>query len=133
MEKDAQEAGVGKGKFAGYWGGRAFWGRYRWFIIIYLFSLVCDSASTIFVMLKEGVDVETHLAIRFVSKIFGPVIGPLIGLFGKVVASIFVAIYCKRFAIYIFVAVIILSLWAAWYNIWGINVYTPNILKWIPW
>ena len=133
MEKDTQETRVEKDKYASYWGGLAFWEKYRWFVIIYLFSLVCDSVSTIFVMLEDGVDVETHLAVRFVSEIFGPIIGPLIGFVGKVVASILVAIYCKRFAVYIFVAVIIISLWAAWYNIWGVNVYTPNILKWIPW
>jgi hypothetical protein len=40
-------------------------------------------------------------------------------------------IYLRRWAIYIFVAVIILYAWAAWYNIWGCDLYYPRLLDWL--
>ena len=84
-------------------------------------------------MLKEGPDAEMHLAIRFVSKVLGPIAGPLIGAIGKTVAGVLVGIFCRRFAAYIFVTASIISLWAAWYNIWGFRLYTPIIVYWFPW
>ena len=112
---------------------RVIWKKYHWIIIVCFLSLLCDAASTIYFMLREGPSIEIHLAIRFVSEIFGPVVGPLIGAAGKAMAAIFVVMYFKRFGPYILLAVTIISFWAAWYNIWGVNIYTPNILKWIPW
>ena len=84
-------------------------------------------------MLIEGPDAEMHLAIRFVSEIFGPIAGLLIGAIGKAVAGLFVGIFCRRFAGYIFVTASIISFWAAWYNIWGFRLYTPIIVYWFPW
>ncbi len=77
---------------------------------------------------------EIHPAIEFVSsKILGPVVGPLFGGLAKTVAGIVLGIYCRKYAGYIFVTASIISFWAAWYNIWGSDIYTPNILKWISW
>jgi hypothetical protein len=84
-------------------------------------------------MLIEGPEVEIHPIIRFISKALGPVVGPVIAAIGKALAGIIVCVFCKRFAAYIFTAASIISFWAAWYNIWGYKVYTPLILKWIPW
>lgn len=112
------------------WG---FWKDYRWFIIVFVIALFCDAAGTIHFMLIEGPDVEIHPVIRLVSKILGPVAGPLIAAVGKAFAGILVCIYCRRFAAYIFVAASIISFWAAWYNLWGFKIYTPLILRWIPW
>jgi len=52
---------------------------------------------------------------------FGPVAGPLIGVAAKLAAAMVVAIYCRRFAGHVFVAATMISLWAAWYNVWGID------------
>jgi hypothetical protein len=112
---------------------QGFWRAYFWFIVVFLLALICDAASTIYFMLKDASKVEMHPAVYFVSRIFGPVAGPLLGLFAKAAAGIFVAVYCRKFAVYIFLAAAIISFWAAWYNIWGINLNIPNILKWLPW
>jgi hypothetical protein len=83
-------------------------------------------------MLKDGAEFEIHVAVKFVSRLFGSIAGPLIGGIAKILAGIMVAIYCRKFALYLFVVASIISLWAAWYNIWGVNVYSANILKWLP-
>jgi len=105
----------------------------RFLISLFLFALLCDGVSTIYIMLEYGPGVEIHPAIQLVSKITGPVIGPLISVLAKGVAGMLVAIYLRRFAKYIFLTAAIISLWAAWYNVWGVELYYPNILKWIPW
>ena len=57
----------------------------------------------------------------------------LAGAIGKVSAGIIVAIYLRRFAIYIFVTASVISFWAAWYNMWGHKIYIPKILVWFTW
>ena len=84
-------------------------------------------------MLEEGPDSEIHPAILLVSKWFGPIVGPMLGVVGKAAAGIVVAIYCRRFAIHILLVASILSLWAAWYNLWGHKIYSPLIFKLIFW
>jgi len=100
---------------------------------VFAIALFCDGASTIHFMLREGPEVEIHPAIRFISRILGPVAGPLAATIGKVAAGIIVGVYFRRLAGYIFVTASIISFWAGWYNIWGYRIYTPNILRWIPW
>ena len=112
---------------------RGFWRAYRWFIVVFVVAVFCDVASTIYFMTRESAPEETHPVIRMVSRVFGPIIGPLLSGIGKAVAGVIVAIYCRRFAVYIFVLAAIISLWAAWYNVWGINIYEPNIIRWLPW
>ncbi|MCP4710595.1 MAG: hypothetical protein GY869_18380, partial [Planctomycetes bacterium] len=108
---------------------------YRWFIILFVVALLCDALSTIHFMRREGhPDSEIHLAIRLIAQIFGPIIGPLIAFVGKAVCGLAVCIYLRRWALYIFTPVIVLSFWAAWYNIWGWQTgYIPNIFRIIPW
>ena len=110
------------------------WKSYKWVICLFFLALLCDAASTIYFMQNKGDSTEEiHLGIRFVSMIFGPIIGPLVGAIAKAIAGILVAIYWRRIGLYILVAASIISFWAAWYNIWGVNIYFPNILRWIPW
>lgn len=114
---------------------KGFWRVYRWFIILFLISLLCDALSTIHFMLREGhPDSEIHLVIRMTARIFGPIIGPLVGFLGKAACGLLVCIYLRRWALYIFTPVIVLSFWAAWYNVWGWQTgYIPNIFRFIPW
>ena len=112
---------------------RGFWKDYRWFVVVFVISLFCDAASTMHFMLREGPDVEMHIVIRFISQILGPVAGPLVGAVGKAVAGVIVGVFCRRFAAYIFVTASIISFWAAWYNMWGYQLYTPIIMEWFPW
>jgi len=112
-----------------------FWRTYRWFIILYVIALLCDALSTIHFMLREGhPDNEIHLAIRLIARIFGPIIGPLLGFVGKVFCGLVVCIYLRRWSLYIFTLVIVLSFWAAWYNVWGWKTgYIPNVFRYIFW
>ena len=85
--------------------------------------------TTIHFMLIEGPQTEGHPAIRLLSMILGPVFGPLIGKFVQLGVIVSLTVYLRRGAVYIFVTVIIIYTWAAWYNIWGQSVYYPRILK----
>jgi hypothetical protein len=70
--------------------------------------------------------------IRVAATIAGPVLGPLLGAFAKTIAGVMVSIYCRRFAVYILVLTAIISFWAAWYNVWGVEMYRPIFMKYLP-
>lgn len=112
---------------------QGFWRKYFFVIIIFLAAVLCDALSTIHFMKKWGPQAEIHPAIRWASMWFGDILGPLMGSLGKAIAGLLVAIYVRRFAIYILLTASIISFWAAWYNVWGYKIYEPNILYWIPW
>ena len=113
---------------------RGFWRSYRWLIIIFIIALLCDAAGTIHFMLKDGANTEeVHPVINLAAKILGPVLGPLFGAIGKAFAGLCVAIYCRRFAPYILITVSVISFWAGWFNVWGNELYVPNIFKYLPW
>jgi hypothetical protein len=101
--------------------------------MVFILAVFCDAASTVYVMCGQGPEAEMHIVIRFLSKALGPVAGPVLGAVGKAMAGLIVAVYLRRFAVYIFLTASVLSLWAAWYNIWGYKVYTPIIFKWLCW
>ena len=112
---------------------QGFWKTYWLLLILYVMALLADGLSTIHFMLRDGIDgTELHPAVSFAAKIFGPIYGPLIGVIGKLLAGIIVAIYWRRIAWIILLVVIILSTWAAWYNIWGWQYYTPTVYLWWP-
>ena len=101
---------------------------YRIFLIITLLTALADMVSTSLFMLREGPDAEVHPAIRVVCIIFGPIAGPLIGKICQLIAILGVSVYFRRYATYLFLPVIILYSWAAWYNIWGCHLYYPRLL-----
>jgi hypothetical protein len=106
-----------------------FWRANVWILVVFVAALLADGISTIYFMLHEGADTELHPAVNFVSRIAGPVLGPLIAVACKAIAGIIVAIYWRRIAAFILLLVSIISFWAAWYNIWGWQVYEANILR----
>lgn len=109
-----------------------FWRTYRWMIVVFIIALLCDAGSTIWFMLKDDPDIEeVNVSIAMVSDIFGPIVGPLIGALGKFCAAIFVAVYWRRAAFYLFMTGSILFFWAGWYNVWGVNMYSPRLLVWL--
>lgn len=110
-----------------------FWRSYRWLLLIFFAALLCDGLSTIYFMRRQGAEIEVHPAIRLASTYLGTIAGPLLGVAGKAAAGLLVAIYWRRFAAYILLAAALLSFWAAWYNVWGAEIYIPRILYWIPW
>ena len=46
----------------------------------------------------------------------------------QVIVIITLTVFLRRWAIFIFVPVIILYTWAAWYNVWGYQLYYPRLL-----
>ncbi len=103
--------------------------RYWIFLVLTTFAAAADLFSTIRFMLLEGPEAEGHPAVRVLAIVFGPVFGPVIGKICQFAVIISLTVYLRRWAVYIFVAVIILYTWAAWYNVWGQNLYYPRLLK----
>ena len=87
---------------------------------MFFLSLLSDAVSTIYVMLKFGIEIELHPVIYFVSKILGPICGPLFGAVAKIIAVILVAIYSKKLAFYLILVATAISFLAAAYNLWNI-------------
>lgn len=106
-----------------------FWPKFKWLVAIFILAILCDALSTIYFMRETGPKAELHIGIQFISELFGTVIGPLIGMVLKTTAGIAIAIYLRKYAVYIFVAGIVISFWAAWYNLWGNEFYIPGLLK----
>lgn len=111
---------------------KGFWKANFVFVIIYFIALTADGASTTYFMLSDGVDTELHPAVNIAARMTGPFLGPIIGIIGKFIAGIIVAVYWRRIAWIILLVVSIISLWAAWFNVWGWKYYTPGIFRWWP-
>ena len=101
------------------------------FLILVSLAAMADMLSTVYFMIVMGPDVERHPTVRLFSTLLGPVAGPIIGKLWQFAALLAVTVYLRRWARYIFVTVIFLYTWAAWYNIWGYHVYYPVLLHWI--
>lgn len=112
---------------------RGFWKAYWLLLILFFLALLADGISTIHFMLGDGVeDTELHPAVSLAAKVLGPVVGPILAVIGKFLAGIIVAIYWRRIAWIILSVVIIMSAWAAWYNLWGWQYYQPSVYIWLP-
>ncbi len=108
-----------------------FYADFRWLILIFISAMFCDTLSTTN-FLTQGTFRELHPLWRFISseKMFGPLIGPLVTAFVRVVVGLLVAVYYRKFASVILITASILGFWAAWYNTWGFKIYTPAIQSW---
>ena len=102
--------------------------QYRVFLVLVVLASLADMASTIHFMLYAGPQAEFHPTVRFVSLLFGPVLGPMLGKTIQVIVIITLTVFLRRWAIFIFIPVIILYTWAAWYNVWGYHLYYPRLL-----
>ena len=105
----------------------------RYWILITLTALaaIADMFSTVYFMHVEGADMERHPTIRLLSLILGPMLGPVVGKLWQLMAVFAVTVYLRRWAFYIFLTVIILYTWAAWYNIWGRFLYYPMLIDFL--
>jgi tetrahydromethanopterin S-methyltransferase subunit D len=104
-------------RFRTNWGG--YLHEYRFFLILTVLAALADGASTVYFMLRAGAGAEGHPAVRLVSAVFGPIAGPIVGKLCQFIVVVVLTVYLRRWAAYIFAAVIVLYAWAAWYNIWG--------------
>jgi hypothetical protein len=96
---------------------------YRFLLALAVFAALADAVSTVYFMLRAGPDAEGHPAIRLVSMVLGPVFGPIVGKLFQFIVVVALTVYLRRWATCIFVAVIVLYTWAAWYNVWGCDSY----------
>jgi hypothetical protein len=102
--------------------------QYRVFLVLVALASLADMASTIHFMVHAGADVELHPTVRFVSLYFGPWLGPVLGKAIQVTVIVVLTVFLRRWAVFIFLPVIILYAWAAWYNVWGYHLYYPPLL-----
>jgi len=103
---------------------------FRFFLAITFVAALLDRLSTIHFMKLDGPDQEMHPAVRIVSNVFGTVAGPVIGKVCQLAAIMLVTIYLRPQAKYIFLVVVVLYCWAAWFNVWGRYIYVPRVLEW---
>jgi len=115
------------GRFRRNWTG--YIREYRVFWVLTVLAAGADMASTIYIMLREGPQAEGHPVVRLISTVFGAVLGPILGKICQFLVVIVLTVFLRRQAVYIFVAVIILYAWAAWYNILGCHLYYPRLLE----
>jgi len=101
---------------------------YRIFLVLVVLASLADMASTIHFMLSASPQAELHPTVRFASELLGPVLGPVTGKAIQFTVIIVVTVFLRRWAIFIFIPVIILYSWAAWYNVWGYHLYYPRLL-----
>ena len=102
--------------------------RYNVLIFLTLAAASADMLSTVYVMLIYGTQAEWHPTIRMVAMALGPVLGPIVGKLWQFAIIIVLTVYMRFWAVYIFLTVIVLYTWAAWYNIWGCRIYYPRLL-----
>ena len=123
-----QETSLAKAvnRFNNNWTG--YIAEYRVLLIVTLLAAIADMVSTCRFMLVEGAETEAHPCVRLVFMVLGPIAGPLVGKICQLAALLAMTVYFRRYAIYLFIPVIILYSWAAWYNTWGRQLYYPRLL-----
>jgi len=104
---------------------------YRFLLVLVVLASLADMASTMWFMLSRGLAAESHPAVRTISLVFGPVLGPILGKSAQFLTVIGVTVFLRRWALFIFIPVIILYAWAAWYNVWGHELYYPRLVQWL--
>lgn len=128
MFSDLQSLEDVRQRFIVNWNG--YLHKFRYWLMLLLITGVADTISTIHFMTEIGAENEAHPAIRFVSMIAGPFIGPIIGKICQYAAIIAITVFFRKQAVFVFIPVTILYAWAAWFNIWGSHLYHPRLL-WI--
>ena len=102
--------------------------QYRVFLVLAVIASLADMASTIWLMRVHGPGAEGHPVVRAYSYMFGPILGPMFGKAVQFFVIIGLTVFLRRWALHIFIAVVILYAWAAWYNVWGHELYYPRLL-----
>ena len=109
-----------------------YWQRCRWLFAIASVAALADLLTTIRFMYAEGIEHELHPAIRMAAAFVGPLAGPLLGKLGQLAAIFLVTLYARRIAPYVFLAAAMMYGWAAWYNVWGRELYSPILFELLP-
>lgn len=106
---------------------------FRVWLILTVVACVADMVSTMYFMSVHGSEAEMHPAIRMVSVILGPIAGPIVGKVCQFGGVVLITIFFRWAAKYVFLVVIIMYSWAAWFNVWGKGLYVPNMFVLVPW
>jgi predicted membrane protein len=114
-------------RFRANWKGYVY--EYRILLVLALVASLADMASTIYFMRTTGPGAEEHPVVRAVSDVTGPVLGPILGKAVQFLVLVLVTVFLRRWAVFIFLPIIILYGWAAWYNVWGHDLYYPRLLE----
>jgi hypothetical protein len=104
---------------------------YRVLLALVFLASLADTASTIHFMLSQGPSAEGHPAVRLISEAYGPIFGPVLGKTVQFLTIVGVTVFLRRWALFIFIPIIILYTWAAWYNVWGHELYHPRLVQWL--
>lgn len=104
---------------------------YRFLLVLVVLASLADMASTIWFMLARGPAAEGHPVVRMISHAYGPILGPILGKAGQFLVFVGVTVFLRRWALFIFIPVIILYAWAAWYNVWGHELYYSRLVQWL--
>ncbi len=104
----------------------------RWpYLVVVCLAAAADFLSTWRFMAAGGIEDEFHPVIRLVSQWCGPFIGPLIGKLGQFAAVLMISVLFPRWAVFLYLTVTAVYLYAAWYNVWGASLYTPVFLRYL--
>ena len=114
------------------WNARDYFNELSYFLIVFSIAATLDLITTIHFMLKDGTATELHPAIRIVAWILGPIWGPIFGKVCQFLAALVVTAYFRSYARIILVVATFLYAWAAWYNVWGKNLYVPRLMEYFP-
>jgi len=109
-----------------------YWQRYRWLTTATCVAAFADLLTTIRFMYADGIEYELHPGIRIAAQVAGPLIGPLFGKLAQLAGIFLVTLYARRIALYVFVATTMMYGWAAWYNVWGRDLYSPMLFELLP-
>ncbi len=111
---------------------QGYWERYPYLLTFTTIAAMADFISTVHFMHYHGIHQELHPGIRVAAQELGPVAGAFIGKLVQLAALFIVTLYLRPIARLLFVAATMMYGWAAWYNIWGRDLYTPLLIHWLP-
>lgn len=108
---------------------RGFLAEFRSWIMVAFVAGFADMVTTVRFMVIDGIEDELHPFIRMVSFMAGPVMGPVIGKACQFAAIGLVTVYWRSMARYVFFTATMMYAWAAWYNMFGREMYSPMLFE----
>ena len=101
-----------------------FWIKCKGWIIFLIVAFLFDTLTTIHFMTIGNIDLELHPLVRYSAIIMGPVAGTIVSAFCyRSIVSICLALYLKRWRLWVLTLPAITSTLAGFYNL-----YTTELL-----
>ncbi|MBA4031885.1 MAG: hypothetical protein C0478_13485 [Planctomyces sp.] len=118
-------------RFRANWPG--YWRRWGHWYLVATLAATADWISTWQFMMDGRIEDELHPAVRLVSHWLGPMAGPLVAKLAQLTVLAVVTATFERYARVIFLVVIFTYSYAAWFNTWGHQYYTPVFARYLSW